>query len=282
MQPVGAHVSASGGYEKALERVVALGGDALQLFSASPRVWRKPGLESVDAALFAAERERLGVGPVFTHALYLVNLASDKPDQLHKSIAALKFEMAFDAAIVGDGVVVHLGSHQGRGWEAMREQIAAAIETITSATPSQSTFLIENSAGQNGKIASDLAEIRWLLDRLPSDRVGWCLDTCHAHAAGYELDPAGQRTRGSLLRAIDELELWDALKCVHVNDSRDAFDSGKDRHANLGEGQIKVADFQAFLTAPELQAYPLILEVPGEGSGPDQPNLDRLKSWIGS
>lgn len=281
---IGAHVSASGGLDKAVERAHEMGANCAQIFSASPRIWRKPKLETFDTAKLFEIQKKLSVGPIVTHALYLVNLASDNPEQVKKSIDALTFELSFDALIHGGGVVVHLGSHQGRGWESAKDQVAQAISTILHNTPDNSHFLIENSAGQNGKLSSHLSEIRWLLDTVKSKRLLWCVDTCHSFSAGYVLSPTSKYkddAHKTLEHVISELELWDSLGCVHVNDSRDPFDSGKDRHENLGDGNIPKQDFEHFLQLKQLENTPMILEVPGiEKTGPDAENVDRLKQLL--
>ncbi len=284
---LGAHVSAAGGIDKAVERAAAIGGNCVQLFSGSPRVWAKPGLERYPLDKFVSNLEKYAIAPVFTHALYLVNLASDKSENIRKSFDSLKYELEFDSLVKGSGVVVHLGSHQGRGWEASNEQLAEHIDKLLTVTPSDSTFLIENSAGQKGKIASDLHEIRWLLDQaeksnkwVSKGRLGWCFDTCHGHAAGYSLGDPAKIAAGvkSAYASIAELDLWPTLRVVHVNDSRDPFDSGRDRHANIGEGNIPQEDLQFFINTPEMQKIPIILEVPGfDGNGPDAENIGRVK-----
>ncbi len=321
---IGAHVSAAGGHFKAVERVAEIGCNTLQIFSGSPRVWAKPKLEAIDTVKFFSTQKMLKVNQVITHALYLINLASDKPENVQKSINALIYELTFDSLIKGAGVVVHLGSHTGRGWEAVKDQVATAVSTILEKTPEDSTFLIENSAGQNGKLCSDLNEIRWLLDQVNSPRLGWCIDTCHAHAAGFVLSPTSSfpsfsvrrsnlnevltndqdeisrakgeegKTSGSknenmtngergkvLDQEITKLDLWSTLHCIHVNDSKDEFDSGRDRHANLGEGNIPMEDFKHFLNLEQVQNIPLILEVPGfDNEGPDKQNVDILKKLV--
>lgn len=296
---LGAHVSASGGIDKTIQRAAEIGCNCVQLFSGSPRIWKKPALESQPVEQLFSEQEKYGVSPVFTHALYLVNLASDKPEILQKSIDSIKYELEFDALVKGAGVVVHLGSHQGRGWDTVKADVAKTLKEILDDTPVNSTLLIENSAGQNGKLCSDLSEIRWLLDQVDSPRLGWCLDTCHAHAAGYALRPKSEvlfqelpvatgknapknHKRGVIEEVITELNLWKSLKCVHVNDSRDAFASGRDRHDNLGDGIIPTEDFIYFLNLVQLATIPLVIEVPGiEGNGPDAENVSRLKKMIG-
>ncbi|MBU2542991.1 deoxyribonuclease IV [Patescibacteria group bacterium] len=284
---IGAHVSAAGGVEYTPKRANEIGCNCLQIFSGSPRVWQKPKLESHNINKFFSEREKYGVLSVFTHAIYLVNLASDKSELVDKSVAALKYDMKFDAWLNGSGVIVHLGSHQGRGWEAVRVQLAVLIKEIIAASPQESTFLIENSAGQNGKIGSNLDEIRWLLDKVNSLQLGWCFDTCHAFATGYSLGGTLQAAESnnfhseSALRAIERLGLWSTLRCIHVNDSRDEFGSGRDRHANLGEGNIPQEELKYFLNNPQIKPLPLLLEVPGfDKKGPDAQNVRLLKQLL--
>ncbi len=283
MRIIGAHVSAAGGIEKTPQRAAAIGCSSIQLFSGSPRVWRKPDLASHNVNKLFSEQKKYGVSSIFTHAIYLVNLASDKPELIKKSMATLKYDLAFDALVRGSGVVVHLGSHQGRGWEAVKDQVVAEIKQLLAESPANSTLLIENSAGQKGKLNSDLAEIKWILDQVDSPKLGWCFDTCHAHAAGYSLGEKVKETRNvrqeTALQAINRLDLWSTLKLIHVNDSRDELGDGRDRHANLGEGHIPMADFKYFLNFGKVKNIPLVLEVPGfEKKGPDAKNVAILKN----
>ncbi len=288
---IGAHVSMVGGVDQALERAKDLGCNTMQVFSGSPRVWARPKLSALDADKITSKSKELGVSPIITHAIYLVNLASPNSELVKKSAKILEYDLQFDSLIKGGGVVVHLGSHLGKGWLAVREQIVRQIKQVLANTPSDSTFLIENSAGQKGKVGSDLTEIRWLLDQLKSKRVGWCFDTCHAYAAGLGLgskvsQPLPKKMADDFDQlAIEEitlLGLWSSLKVVHVNDSRDEFGSGRDRHANLGEGQIPPQDFKYFLNYAKVKKLPLILEVPGfDKNGPDRRNVELLKKMVG-
>jgi len=285
MRNIGAHVSASGGIDKAVERAAAMEANVVQLFSGSPRVWARTDSSKIDLKKVAAKRASLHVSSIFTHSLYLVNLASDNPNLVEKSFAALKSDLEFDSLINGSGIIVHLGSHQGRGWEIVREQVAEQIKKLLAVTPSDSTFLIENSAGQNGKLCSDLADIRWLLDLVASPRLGWCFDTCHGFAAGYSLgetaEPSLTGKNETAQAAITRLDLWSTLKIVHTNDSRDPFASGRDRHENIGDGLIPTKDLGYFLKQAVPEDVALVLEVPGiEGNGPDLENIQRLKALV--
>jgi len=283
---VGGHVSMSGGLAKAVERAAEIGGNTTQIFSGSPRSWKRKDLSKWQPKKMFAKMEKLGVKSVFTHALYLINLASDNEELMEKSVRALIYDLQFDSLVQGSGVVVHLGSHQGRGWEAVKEQLAEKIKYILQQTPADSQLLIENSAGQRGKIASDLAEIRWLLDEVDSPRLGWCLDTCHAFAAGYLLAPTKdkawqQQARGEVLKEIQELNLAETLKCIHVNDSKVKFNSGTDQHENIGAGEIPEKMLKEFLQDKMIKSVPLITEVPGfVGKGPDKENVEKIKNFL--
>lgn len=274
---VGGHHSVAKGLVEAMQAMEEMGGNCLQVFSGSPRVWARKPIDAFPFDTFRKHAKEHDFGPTVTHALYLVNLASDNADLLKKSVGVLKYDMEFDAKLGGGGVIVHLGSHQGRGFDAVLDQLVESLDDILTGTPEGSTFLIENSAGQNGKLCSDLHEIRILFDRLgahtKSGRLGWCFDTCHAHCAGYGLD--------TVENAITQEKLWDGLKIIHVNDSRDPFGSGRDRHENVGEGTIGKEKFRAFLNNPKYTHLPLILEVPGfDKTGPDKKNIDIVKSLI--
>jgi len=283
MRKIGGHVSAAGGVDKAVERAHAIAANCVQVFSGSPRVWQRTPIDKINFPLIAQRQTELGVTPIVTHALYLTNLASDNPELCAKSCKALIYDLEFDSLVKGAGVVVHVGSHQGRGWEAVKQNVVTQITHILSNSPDDSRFLIENSAGQQGKIFSDLGEIRWVLDQIKSPRLGWCYDTCHSFAAGHALGKSTVHdSKLSITEEIEKWHLWDELSVIHVNDSRDPFDSGRDRHANLGDGEIPAADLSYFLNFPLVKDKPLILEVPGiEGEGPDAENVSRLKKIVG-
>jgi deoxyribonuclease IV len=290
---IGGHVSAAGGPHKAVERAAAIGANCVQIFSGSPRSWKRKPIEELDAEAVSQACAEYGVSPLITHSLYLINLVSEDPALVEKSMDALRYDMRFDALLGGSGIVVHLGSHQGRGWEAVRGVLRDRIAAILAEAPAGAHFLIENSAGQNGKLSSDFLEIRTLLDELSSPALGWCFDTCHAHAAGFHLgDPSGQgktavgskdaRDAGSAIAEIERLKLWDELVCIHVNDSRDERGSGRDRHADIGDGLIDADDLSFFLNYTPLIDLPIILEVPGvDAKGPDKENIDRVLRIVG-
>ncbi len=278
MRRIGAHLSTAGGYAKAVDRAVEIGANALQIFSGSPRTWaRKPVVVEELQALkkYAEEKD---VRPLFVHALYLVNLVSDNTESVRKSKKAIIQELEFGSHFECAGLVVHVGSHQGRGWESVRRGLGVLIQEMLSEAQGAVPFLIENSAGQKGKLHSDLGEIRETFDAVKNDRLGWCFDTCHGWAAGYSA--TGKEGSKDLFAAFDQYDLWDSLKCIHVNDSRDPFDSHRDRHENIGEGSIPREELEAILNHPKLKDIPIITEVPGfDGNkSPDAENISRLRA----
>lgn len=276
---IGGHVSSSGGLNNAITNTLAIGGNTMQIFAGSPRMWAR-SLYPQDLALsFKLLAKSNDLNPVYIHALYLTNLASDNPEMLAKSIAALTTDMTNSAAIGGSGVVLHIGSHQGRGWEHDKIQVIAAIKEVLDHTPKESILLLENSAGQQGKIGSlpELADILSPLSSLlESNRLKVCLDTAHAFEAGYNFT-----TPEGIEMWIAEIESTigiDKVELFHLNDSKTPLGSGRDNHQNIGDGFIGEEGLKNLINHPKFAHLPLILEVPGlEGLGPDKSNIDRVK-----
>ncbi len=276
---IGAHLSVAGGLINAAENMIGIGGNCLQIFSGSPRGWARKPLEGLSFQEFHAWCKAHEFGPIFIHALYLINLAGNNSELVQHSLDALKYDLRYAAAIKAEGVIVHLGSHLGNGFKNVFDNLIERLGEILEHTPKESILLIENSAGQEGKLCSHLSDIRLIYDALPSyvkeGRLGWCLDTCHAWAAGYTFE--------SLEKEITSTKLWDSLHVIHLNDSRDSFDSGRDRHENLGEGSIGRDVFRRFVHHDRFGRVPMILEVPGfDGKGPDAKNIAFVKSLLES
>lgn len=270
----GGHVS--GGVKGAVDRAVEIGADTLQLFVQSPRAWRFPAHDPAILDAFGERRRAEGLGPVFVHALYLVNLASPD-DALHeKSVATLRSTMETACAIDADGVVVHVGSHLGAGFEAGLERAVPALAQVVELSSDTTWLLLENSAGAGGTIGRSIEELATLVDRLGRHRrLGVCLDSCHLFVSGYDV-----RERAELDRLVDELDGsigLDRLRVLHVNDANAPLGSNRDRHANVGEGLIG-EQLGAFLAHPAFQELPALLEVPGQdGHGPDADEVRKLR-----
>jgi deoxyribonuclease-4 len=278
MRRIGGHVSSSGGLHNAVTNTLAIGGSAIQIFAGSPRMWARslyPLKVAEDFKKLVIEND---VNPVYIHALYLTNLASDNPEMRAKSVAALTIDMKNAAAINSAGVILHIGSHQGRGWQADKAQVIDSIKEVLNNTPDNAILLLENSAGQQGKIGS-LLELKDILDAIPSPRLRVCLDTAHAFEAGYNFTTA--EGLEMWIKEIESTISLDKIELFHLNDSKTPLGSGRDNHQNIGDGYIGEAGIKLLINHPKLAHLPLILEVPGiEGMGPDKENIDRVKSLI--
>ena len=272
---IGGHVGVAGGLQNAVTNTLAIGANAMQIFAGSPRIWARSMYPQNMADDFKQLTTTHDLLPVYIHALYLTNLASDNPEILSKSKTALIMDMQNSAAIGSAGVVLHIGSHQGRGWEHDRPQVISAIEEVLSNTPENSYLLLENSAGQKGKIGS-LLELKDILDAISTSRLKVCLDTAHAFEAGYNFT-----SQDGLERWVKEIESTigiSKVELLHLNDSKTPLGSGRDNHQNIGEGYIGDAGLSMLINHAKLTHLPLILEVPGDGTGPDKANIDRVKS----
>ncbi len=271
---LGAHCS--GGITKALDRAAELGVDSLQLFVQSPRAWRFPEHDPVDLAAFRVRRRQLGIGGVLVHALYLVNLASPNDDFYSKSVATMRSTVDAACAIEADGVVFHVGSHQGAGFEAGLERVVPALGQVLERCSETTWLLMESSAGAGGTIGRSLDELAVLhdaLDRHP--RLGICLDSCHLWVSGF--DVTDRAALDGLVADLDARIGLDRLRALHVNDAQAPLGSNRDRHANVGEG-VMGEQLGVFLGHPKLQGLPAVLEVPGpDNHGPDDGEVRKLR-----
>jgi deoxyribonuclease-4 len=273
---LGAHVSTSGGIDTAIDRIEAMGGDAVQLFTQSPRTWRPTNHDPANFERFKERRAEAGIGGVVCHALYLINLASPNDEIYKKSVAALENTMDVGCAIEADGVVFHVGSHQGAGFDAGLDRAVPALARALERCSETTWLLIENSAGAGGTIGRSIDELAALYGALDGhERLGICLDSCHLFVSGYDVTK-----RNELDRVLDEVDAkigLDRLRVLHVNDSKAPLGSNRDRHDNIGDGLLG-EDLGVFLAHPKLQALPALLEVPGkDGHGPDADEVRKLK-----
>jgi deoxyribonuclease-4 len=272
----GAHVSSSGGIDTAIDRIHAIGGDCVQLFTQSPRMWRptnhKP--EAIDA--FRAKRAEQSIGGVVCHALYLVNLAAPDDTIYEKSIQTMRSTVDAACAIGADAVIFHVGSHLGAGFEAGLERTCAAIAQILERCEGDTWLCMENSAGAGGTIGRSLHELETLLDRLDRHpRLGVCLDSAHLYVSGY--DVTNPTVVNQLVSELEEGIGLERLRALHVNDSAAALGSNRDRHANILEGELGEG-LGAFLAHPAFQHLGAYLEVPGVAkSGPNAEEIRKLR-----
>jgi deoxyribonuclease-4 len=275
MRQIGAHVSTSGGLSNAIDNTLKIGGNCLQIFAGSPRMWfRKPFPDS-DVHKYLKGIQENNIGNTFIHALYLVNLATDNLDLFEKSILSLVADLQNGLQIKSAGVIVHIGSHQGRGFDVVKDQLVAVLERILDET-TDTNLILENDAGQNGKIGS-VEELSYLISKINDPRLKVCLDTAHLFESG--IDISSVTITKKFMANLKELNLIDKVVCIHLNDSSTDLDSHRDMHANLGEGKIGLDGLRQFVNQPEFVNLPLILEVPGENKqGPNLENISIAKS----
>jgi deoxyribonuclease IV len=270
----GAHCS--GGIKKSVDKAEEMGADVVQLFVQSPRTWRFPNHDPADIERFRERRAEAGLGGVLVHALYLVNLATPDRAMYKKSVDTMRSTMDAACAIEADGVVFHVGSHLGSGFDKALKRVVRAMGRVLERCSDTTWLLMENSAGTGGTIGRSLEELGALYDALDGhERLGVCLDSCHWYASGVDVTD-----RAALDAALDELDErigLDRLRALHANDSKEPLGSNRDRHDNIGDG-LMGDKLGVFLAHPRLQGLPAVLEVPGaDGHGPNADEIRKLR-----
>ncbi len=274
---IGAHVSTAGSLDKAIDRAMAIEAEAIQIFGSPPQGWAFKQQTSATLDLFQQKaREKDVHQAVFMHGVYLVNLATENPDQLVKGVDSLTKTLTLAGQIGARGVIFHVGSHKGVGLEATLGQISGAMKQALNESEGAAWLIIENNAGQGNNVGGNFHEIAQIMDAVGSDRVKVCLDTQHSFASGYNV-----ATAEGIAATMDEFESeigLGNLVAVHANDSKIPLAGGRDRHENIGEGFIGREGFLNIMKHPAFREVPFLLEVPGfEDTGPDAENIRRLK-----
>jgi deoxyribonuclease-4 len=259
---IGAHVSPAGGLPKAIERGVERGCRAIQIFNQSPRMWRPNVHSAEDVAGFREAMDASRIDAVLIHAVYLLNCASDDADIRAKSLASLIESLRVGEQIGACGVVLHPGSAKSGD---VPSAIARAGETIREALDESGScpLHLEDTAGAGGTLGRSIDELALLLDASGADqRLGLCLDSCHLFASGYDV-----RTADGVASVVGEISSKigvERLGSLHLNDSQTALGANRDRHANVGRGELGESGCAAFLSEPAFQQLPCVLETPGE------------------
>jgi deoxyribonuclease IV len=264
---IGAHVSPAGGLPKAIERGSEIGCRAIQIFNQSPRMWKPTTYPEQDVAAFKRAMADSPIDAVVIHTVYLLNCASDDPDIRAKSLISLTHSLRVGRDIGASGVILHPGSAKTGD---VPSAIARAGETIGEALAEsdECPLHLENTAGTGGTLGRSIDELAALLEAAGGgERLGLCFDSCHLFASGYDIrTPAGM---DALTAEIDEKVGLERIGSLHLNDSQAALGSNRDRHANVGEGEIGQDGCAAFLSTPAFEDLPCVLETPGENrSGP--------------
>ena len=270
----GAHCA--GGIKGALDRAIEIGADAVQLFAQSPRTWRFPEHAEEDLARFRARRGEAGIGSVLVHALYLCNLATPDEVVYGKSLETMVATVDAARAIEADGVVFHVGSHLGSGFDAGLERCVPALREVLEHCSDRTWLLLENSAGAGGTIGRSIEELAAIVDGLDRhERLGICLDSCHLYVSG--VDVGEPKVMTATLKEVRTRIGLDRLRALHVNDAAAPLGSNRDRHANVLEGELGER-MGAFLAPKALQKLPAVMETPGpDNHGPDAAEVQKLR-----
>jgi len=271
----GAHVSAAGGISKAVDRVEEIGGDCVQVFTQSPRMWRPTAHSAEELARFRERRRQARVRHVSCHALYLVNLASSDAEVRAKSLEALRATMEVARAIEADAVVFHVGSHLGYGFEEAVEVVVPPLRELLDLTTDRLWLCMENAAGAGGTIGRSVGELDVLFHSLDAHpRLGICLDSCHWWASGVDVTDAA--ALGRALADLDDRIGLERVRVLHVNDAKTGLGTNRDRHEVVAEG-LMGDGLATFLGHPAFRALPTILETWPDG-GLRRDDLDRMRA----
>jgi deoxyribonuclease-4 len=273
---LGFHVSISGSIDQSFDRAQVLGCTAFQIFTRNPRTWRSKPLNPDEVRAFRRKHRESGIGPVFSHMPYLPNLASPNDIIYKKSVDALieETERCKELGILY--IVTHIGSHVGSGAEGGRLRLIQAIGQAVD--EDSSMILLENDSGSGGHMGSNFGYIADLINELGSKKLGFCLDTCHTFAAGYNI--ATEDGLAQTLRVLKKTIGFSKLKLVHLNDSVGELGSGVDHHDHIGLGKIGVEGFSRIL-ASQLAKRPLIMETPIDSRRSDYQNMDKVRELAG-
>ena len=260
---VGLHISSAGSLDMAFDRALELGATTFQMFTRNPNQWRfKPIAEEVVSA-FREKRKSSGFERVVDHMPYLPNLASPEKSTMKISRYTLDEEVKRCDALGIDYLVIHLGSHLGKGTAVGIANIAEACNRAIAGSEGGTMILLENMAGQKNSVGARFEEVRGILDLVgKSERVGVCLDTCHLFASGFDI--GSEEAVGNSMGLFGEVVGLDRLKVVHLNDSKGVLGSRLDRHENIGKGKIGRKGIRAFLHYPGIAERPLVMETPYE------------------
>jgi deoxyribonuclease-4 len=277
---IGLHTSIAGALEKSATTAAELGANTFQIFSSSPRQW-KASVPSVPAIkLLNAAREKFDLTPLVIHDNYLINLASSNEGIRKQSIEAFRGELVRGIAIGAEYLVAHPGNYKG---QTIEQGIFHLLQGITAAAEGlkfdKLMLLIECTAGAGAQIGGRLEElhvIREYAAQMTHLPVGFCLDTCHLLASGYDI--ATEVGFKKTVADADRILGLEHVRVIHANDSKGALGSHIDRHQHIGEGYIGIDGFRRLLTHPKLRQKAFILETPVDKEGDERRNLDTLKA----
>ena len=279
---LGAHMSTSGGVDKAIGRAVGVGCSAMQIFVKSNMQWFAPSpFAPAELRAFHEHSERAQLEVVFGHSGYMINLSATNPEFLAKSRRALAEELARADQLQLPFLVLHPGAHMGAGVEAGLERVVESLDSVFAGNPKLATRVaLETTAGQGSSLGSEFEHLAFILQNVREpDRLCVCVDTAHLYAAGYDISTVADCKR--TFAEFDRIIGHQHLAALHLNDSKTALGSRVDRHEHIGAGRIGLEGFRHIMTAPRFAAIPKVLETPKEKDlAEDVENLARLRGLM--
>jgi len=277
MRRLGVHTSIAGGIDLSILRAKELGCNTLQIFSHNPRTWKKPEFSEEVVNRFREYRRLYDMNPLYIHTSYLINIASTNKQIRELSLKMLIWELDTADMLGADYLILHPGSSSGDSLKGKR----LAIDTLKKLRDMKSwnvKLLLENTAGERGDISATIEDLWELAESCGGLSGGFCIDTCHAFQAGYDI-----RSKKGLEGFIDNIMKvrgQGMVKLIHLNDSKREFHSGIDRHEHIGKGKIGLRGLKDFLTNAAFRDIPVILETPKKSNMDDIRNLRRVKDML--
>jgi len=270
---LGAHMSIAGGVDKAIERGRRTGCDTIQIFTRGNMQWQSRPLREDEIATFTQLHSETGIGPVFAHDCYLINLGATNPVTLRRSIEGMVDELHRADALGLPFVVAHPGAHLGAGEDAGLRRIASSLKEVFRQTRGSSVKIaLETTAGQGSNLGYRFEHLAELISRAGPERLAVCVDTCHLLAAGYDIRTP--KTFKKVAADFGRIIGWRFLVTVHLNDSKTPFGSRVDRHEHIGKGHVGKEAFRLVLNHPHFSRLPGVLETP-KGDFEDESPLDK-------
>ena len=274
---LGVHVSIAGSIDLSIDRARSLGLNTFQIFTRNPRGWKFSDLKESNIVNFKNKILSENISTVVCHMPYLPNLSSPKEDVHNMSIDAMSSELERCNTLGIEYVVTHIGSHLGTGLEKGLDRVVKACNTALSNSSNNTMIILENTAGTKNNVGSKFDELKYIFDNVnDKSRIGFCFDTCHAFAAGYDLSTS--KSVIDTLKKFDQIIGLKYLKVVHLNDSKGELGNGLDRHQHIGRGFIGENGFRELLKNSTIKQLPLILETPIDETFDDEYNINKIYS----
>lgn len=276
---IGVHVSIAGRIDEAIDRAAALGCQTIQIFSRNPRGWRSIPLVPEDVKAFRLKRQQKDIHPVLVHIPYLINLATPQDRLWRLSIDSYADDITRTDTLGAEYFVTHLGAHTGSGEAEGLKRFCSGLNMVIKKSRPKTMILLETCAGQGSSLGHRFEHIRYIMDKVDSDNIGVCLDTCHVYVSGYDISSA--KGLDSTLKDFDRIIGLKRLKAVHLNDAKGRCGSKLDRHEHIGKGNIGKDGIRRIITHSKLSGLSFVMETPKDKPTDDMMNIRMVRRLAG-